>query len=96
MMGTYKKGAINIALSIPIYFMIVISILMNKNALIFKTMICSLIYLVFMIIMYKLYSNKNEIVYNIGQFLALFINFIALYYLYNDGIINNLLNILQK
>ena len=65
MMGTYKKGAINIALSIPIYFMIVISILMNKNALIFKTMICSLIYLVFMIIMYKLYSNKNEIVYNI-------------------------------
>lgn len=90
-MDTYKRGAVNIAISIPLYFLMAFSIVINKSFLVLNIIPLTITYILFISLMYKLYINKKLIYYNIGQFIALLCNFIVMYYIYDAKIIDSLI-----
>ena len=91
MVDTYKRGAVNIAISIPLYLLIASSILIKKTFLVLNIVPLTISYILFFSLMYRLYTNKKIIYYNIGQFISLLFNVIVIYYIYNSHIINSLI-----
>lgn len=91
MVDTYKRGAINIAVSIPLYLLIAFSIVIKKSFLVLNIIPWTITYILFFSLMYRLYTNKNAIYYNIGQFISLLCNIIVIYYIYDSHIINSLM-----
>ena len=89
MIGTYKRGAINIAISIPLFFLIALSMVITDSFLILNIIPFTITFILYFSFMYKLYTNKKVIFYNIGQFITLLCHVIVIYYIYNTNIINS-------
>lgn len=90
MVDTYKRGAINIAISIPLFLVIAFSIVISNSYLVLNIIPLTITYILYFSLMYKLYINKKIIYYNIGQFIALLCHVIVGYYIYNSNIINTI------